>query len=392
MNNGTSDFANGLIWFGAAISIAEILTGTYLAPLGFANGIIAIIIGHLIGAILLYFAGMIGARTNQNAMATVQLSFGHQGSKLFAGLNAAQLLGWTGIMIFDGTLAAQSIWSLGHWQWCLIIGVLILIWLLVGLNHLERLNTLAIGLLLLLTLWLSISIFTSHHQVSVNQPNLSFGAAIELVIAMPLSWLPLISDYTSKATQPRSATWVSVIAYTLGSCWMTIIGMSATILTGQTNIAKVMLHAGLGIAGLLIVIFSTVTTTFMDAYSAGISSTALSSKLNSKYTALLVTIIGTLMAIFLPMDNITPFLYLIDSVFTPMIAIQITDYFILRHTTRQTTSWTNLVIWLLGFIIYRLLMRTDSFWGNTVPDIIIVILITLAVNLLPHTKKYFKSL
>ena len=31
----TSVYENSLIWFGAGVSIAEILTGTYFAPLGF---------------------------------------------------------------------------------------------------------------------------------------------------------------------------------------------------------------------------------------------------------------------------------------------------------------------------------------------------------------------
>ena len=47
----TSLFENGLIWFGAGLSIAEILTGTSFAPLGFGKGILAIIIGHIIGCL-----------------------------------------------------------------------------------------------------------------------------------------------------------------------------------------------------------------------------------------------------------------------------------------------------------------------------------------------------
>ena len=56
----TSVFENGLIWFGAAVSIAEILTGTYFAPLGFTKGLLAILIGHVIGCAMLFFAGLIG--------------------------------------------------------------------------------------------------------------------------------------------------------------------------------------------------------------------------------------------------------------------------------------------------------------------------------------------
>ena len=32
-------FGNSLIWFGAAVSIAEILTGTLFAPLGFGKAL-----------------------------------------------------------------------------------------------------------------------------------------------------------------------------------------------------------------------------------------------------------------------------------------------------------------------------------------------------------------
>ncbi|MEF9970699.1 MAG: cytosine permease, partial [Oscillospiraceae bacterium] len=90
----TGAFSNGLIWFGAAVSIAEILTGTLIAPLGFGRGLTAILIGHIIGCALLYFAGMIGARSEKSAMETVKFSFGQKGSLLFSLLNVLQLVGW----------------------------------------------------------------------------------------------------------------------------------------------------------------------------------------------------------------------------------------------------------------------------------------------------------
>ena len=68
----TSVFENGLIWFGAAVSIAEILTGTYFAPLGFTKGLCAIVLGHIIGCVLLFFAGLIGGKTRGSAMETVK--------------------------------------------------------------------------------------------------------------------------------------------------------------------------------------------------------------------------------------------------------------------------------------------------------------------------------
>ena len=144
--------ANSLIWFGAGVSIAEILTGTYLAPLGFGKGLAAIVLGHVIGCALLFMAGLIGGYTRRSSMETVKMSFGQKGSLLFCGLNVLQLVGWTSIMIYDGGLAANGIFNAGLWVWCLVIGGLILVWLLIGIRNLGKINTAAMAALFVLTL------------------------------------------------------------------------------------------------------------------------------------------------------------------------------------------------------------------------------------------------
>ena len=277
---GTSVFSNGLIWFGAGVSIAEILTGTYFAPLGFGKAMAAILLGHLIGGLMMFAAGMIGAREKKSAMETVKMSFGNKGSLLFAILNVLQLVGWTAIMIYDGALAANGIFSAGEWVWALVIGVLIIVWILVGLTNLGKLNTVAMAALFILTLVLFKVIFLGGNGAqSIVDESLSFGAAVELAVAMPLSWLPLISDYTREAEKPLAATSVSVIVYSIVSIFMYMIGMGAAIYTGESDIAQIMLKAGFGIVGLLIIVFSTVTTTFLDAYSAGVSCVSISGKI-----------------------------------------------------------------------------------------------------------------
>lgn len=213
------------------------------------------------------------------------------------------------------------------------------------------------------------------------EDGMTFGAAVELAVAMPLSWLPLISDYTREAEKPVKATAASAIVYFLVSCWMYIIGMGAALFTGESDIALIMLKAGLGIAGLVIVIFSTVTTTFLDAYSAGISGESIIPKLNGKHAAVAVTVIGTVAAMLFPMDDITDFLYLIGSVFAPMIAVQLADYFILHRDRRGAAlDVRNAVIWAIGFIVYRLLMQLDLPVGNTLPDMLITIALCLIAN------------
>ena len=386
----TSIFENGLIWFGAGVSLAEILTGTAFAPLGFQKGILAIIIGHIIGCTMLFLAGVIGGKTRRSAMETVKMSFGQNGGVFFSFLNVLQLVGWTAIMIYDGALAADGVLNTGRWVWCLVIGALIIVWILIGITNLGKVNTIAMAALFILTLVLCKVIFFSGAAGNVDTSEaMSFGAAVELAVAMPLSWLPLISDYTREAEEPAKATAVSAIVYGIISCWMYVIGMGAAIYTGEYDIAQIMVKAGLGIAGLLIIVFSTVTTTFLDAYSAGISAESVFSKLNGKYAAVAVTVIGTVGAIVYPMDNITDFLYLIGSVFAPMIAIQIADFFILKRadSLSDAIDVTNIVIWIVGFVLYRYLMGVDIPVGNTLPDMAVTIVICVIIRKCMGSKK-----
>ena len=377
----TSLFDNGLIWFGAGVSIAEILTGTYLASLGFAKGILAIIIGHIIGCTLLFLAGIIGGKMRRSSMETVKISFGQKGSLLFSILNIIQLVGWTAIMIYDGAQAANGIFAVGPWIWCIVIGALIIMWVLIGLKSLGKVNTVAMVALFILTIVLSVVIFGKGQIHTISNDGLTFGAAVELSVAMPLSWLPLISDYTREAKHPVKATAVSAVTYGVVSCWMYIIGMGAAIFTGESDIALIMVKAGLGIFGLLIVVFSTVTTTFLDAYSAGVSSESVFSKIKGKWVAVAATVIGCVCAIFLPIYDITDFLYFIGSVFAPMIAIQIADFFVTKRNKSATAfDFRNLLIWLCGFVIYRMLMRVDIIVGNTLPDMLITFVLCIAVN------------
>jgi putative hydroxymethylpyrimidine transporter CytX len=293
-------------------------------------------------------------------------------------------------MIYDGAIAVNGILKTGAWVWCLVIGALIIVWLLIGITNLDKVNRVAMAALFVLTLVLCKVIFLSGNSISViSDDSLSFGAAVELAVAMPLSWLPLISDYTREAKEPLKATAVSAITYGLISCWMYVIGMGAAIFTGEYDIAQIMVKAGLGIVGLLIIVFSTVTTTFLDAYSAGVSSETIFPKFNGKWIAILVTIIGTFGAILYPMDDITDFLYLIGSVFAPMIAVQIADYFILKKDySERRIDWKNMVIWLLGFLLYRLLMQIDTPIGNTLPDMLLTIVLSLVVNSFARLHKH----
>lgn len=365
--------ANALIWFGAAVSIAEIYTGMLMAPLGMAKGAAAVLAGHLIGGFLMYLAALIGGLSERGAMESVKLSFGKQGAKFFALLNLLQLVGWTAVMIAGGAISLGLImnarFGTTNLTWCCVIGVFIALWVMLDMKNFERVNKFAMAGLFVLTLILSMTVFKGEAPAP-PEGGLSFAGAMELSVAMPLSWLPLISDYMRDAQDPRRSALVSVGVYSAASCWMYFIGLGAALHAGGSDVAKIMLDAGLGAAGAAIVLFSTVTTTFLDAYSGGISMHMLLPKIKEKAAAIAVCAVGTYIAIYSDSGKYEDMLYLISSVFAPMISVMIADFFILKRSCGDRSfSVRNIIVWGAGFALYRWLIYADCPFGMTLPVI-----------------------
>ena len=321
----------------------------------------------------MYLAGMIGAKTERSAMETTKMCFGKSGSHLFSSLNVLQLVGWSAVMISSGAWAVVSVFpALDFKIWVFIIGALIALWIAVGIKELKWLNIVSMGGLFVLSIVLSVVVFNGNVSFAASE-SISFGAAVECSAAMPVSWLPLISDYTRHAEKKRASTLASVVCYGGASCWMFIIGMGAALFTGSSNIAEIMFGAKLGITAIIVVILSTVTTTFLDVYSAGVSSTSIFSKINEKAAALIACALGAVIALFSPESWLESFLYLIGSVFVPMITVQIVDYFIFKNdSSSKGFDKTNLLLWLFGLVIYRILLRIDTPVGTTLPAVFII--------------------
>ena len=378
-----STSALALIWFGAAVSLAEILTGTFFAPLGFEQGIAAIVVGHLIGGVLFFAVSLASASVGDSAMRTAARSFGRAGSALFAGANVVQLVGWTAIMIFSGAAsAAFLVPALGMAGWSVTIGALIVVWIAVGVKSMSKVQSVAAVLLFLLTVVVSAAVFGPGQSAAVGgEEALSFGAAVELAAAMPLSWLPVAGDYTRQAKRPLAGSAAATVAYTVGSCWMFAIGLGCALNAGTDDVSIVLAGAGLGIVGILVVVFSTVTTTFLDAQSAGQSAEAIHPRLNARVCGIVAAIVGMLLAIFAPVGDFEDFLYLIGSVFAPLATVVAVDVLVLHHdASARAFDWTGIVLWVIGFVLYRFSLGWDLPCGNTLPVMAAIALATIIVR------------
>ena len=164
---------------------------------------------------------------------------------------------------------------------------------------------------------------------------------------------------------------------------MFAIGLGSALLTGTSEISEMLLGAGLGVAGLFIVAFASVTNTFLDAHSAGVSAANIAPGVNERLIGICVCVLGTFVAVFVPMSHYEQFLYFIGSVFAPLFAILLVDFFVFRRRDiGQSLNMPNLLLWLAGFIVYRLLLSTSLVLGTTFPVMCIIALACLIMNLL----------
>ena len=376
MDNRTGLFTNIIIWFGVAISVSEIQAGIQIASAAPLNSIwVPLILGHLIGGVLLYFVGLIGARLRVNAMESIKSTFGNLGSKFFAALNVMQLIAWVAVLNAQGAMALMGLnMPISFALTCVILAVLIAIWVFIGLKRTSKITSIIMMVLTALLVILSVRLLAmgGYNLMPVaNSETLTFWNIFEISIAMPISWLPVISDYTKDVENPKKATALSALAYTVASLWMYFIGIEVVCM-GTTDISQAILISGLGVQGVIILVLSTVTTNFLATNSAGESAKAIFNRLDPKLAGVVVSFLSAGLAISGIMDHYISFLYLISSVFAPMASVLVVSFYFGNDNNEAKDWYWNIFSWFAGFAVYQITAGLDSiFLGPTLISVIV---------------------
>jgi len=389
------------IWFGAGISIAEFWAGAILVPgVSLFTALIMIIIGHVIGNALMGLVAIEGYRVGVPTMVLTRRPLGVKGSYLASVLNYLQLIGWTAVMNIVGARAIDTVLVLLGYPsnlklWIIIFGLLNTIWALVGPEKWKWLEKISAILLLILITWLTIVTINTIGEFDWGRGTgeLPPLLALDLVVAMPVSWLPLVADYSRLSRS--GAFWGTFIGYFISSSLFYFIGGYSNAYLGLSDPISIIATYGLGIPAMIIIILSTTTTTFLDIYSAAITYKNIKPKEPLNRQILIVGVAGTMLALIFPMEEYEWFLLLIGGAFIPLAAIMITDYYLIAKGNynleeliggKITSIRTSGVIaWALGFTMYMAISIYASWLGSTIPSMIATsILYYTLVKLIKH--------
>jgi nucleobase:cation symporter-1, NCS1 family len=371
----------GILWNDLSLGLLVLFTGALLVPaLGLPAAIGAVVLGSVIGCLPLAAVAPAGAREALPGMVLFRPVLGRTGSYLPSILNVAQLLGWTSVEFWAmGRLAnTMSIELFGldaFWLWlaltaaactALAIGGPVL----VVKRFLERFGTwivLATGLLLTVTLLFSGSI--ARAWSGPGEGGLPFWLAVDLVIVMPVSWLPLVADSTRFARSDRGVFAATFVGYAVGNAWFYVLGallvLNAVAVPSAQGIGVAIFGFAGGLAAVLTIglLVGEAPNAFANIYSTAVSALNIVPRASAAALSVAVGVLAFLLAISFTMDRYEVFLFLIGSIFVPLGAVFLADYFV-RARGRygpelvfgpgsEGIRWAAIVPWVAGFILYH---------------------------------------
>ncbi len=346
-----------VLWGDLGIGLLVMLAGTFLVPgLGFGNALLAIVIGSVLGCLLLALVGMIGSDHAIPTMVLLRPVLGIRGSYLPSVLNVVQLVGWTIfefiIMGFAADAISRVLFGASNLVvWTAVFAAIVILMGIGGPVGVVRqwLEKFAVWIVLATTAWLTVYLLSSPALSTIlSQPgdgSLPFGVAVDLVIAMPISWLPLVADYNRFAKDTPRAFWGTYIGYLITNVWFYALGalvlLTAVITQDTTQDPKAFVSGialTVGWVALLILLVDETDNAWADLYSAAVSIQNLFPKIKQRWLILGLGIIAYLVAVGLDITQYENFLFLMGSFFIPLFGVLIADYFLLRRRKYQTDA------------------------------------------------------
>lgn len=394
---GTFDYF--ALWLDLGISLLVLASGALIATgLGFGWTIVAIIVGTALGNLLLALAGLVGSDHGVPSMVGLRPSLGIRGSWLASLLNLVQLIGFGAFEIYIMAAAldgiSQQLFGFGAFPlWAVLFAVLCTLMavsgsLLIVPKVLKRyVAWLALALAAFLTGYLALNYNLGELLTRPGDGSLSFWQGVDVVVANPVSWLPLVADYSRFAQQGGRAFWGTYLGFYVSNAWFYALGALLVLAVGQNDLIVAFTTLGFGWLALLVLLIDEPDEAFADIYSAAVSVQNIIPGLRQWLVIVTIGAVCLGLALVVNAANFASsylnFLLYIGAVFVPLFGVFAADYFIRRRRQldvdalyRQSGSywflagfnWPALVAWLAGAVVYRLVADNLSWLGSTLPS------------------------
>ncbi|QNP49054.1 purine-cytosine permease family protein [Diaphorobacter aerolatus] len=388
------------LWFNLGVGLLVMQVGAFLIPaLSMPQALLAIVLGSLVGAGLLGWVAQISCDSGLASAGLMHTVYGRRFASLPIMLNIVQLIGWGTfelVVMRDASVAIARQSGVASQAWWPVVATLIwggaVVALISGsMVQLVRklIARVALPLVVLSLLWLTwrflaVALDLGFHVIWDRPGDGSMGVmpALDLVIAMPISWLPLVADYARHGTSGRGALRGTWIGYAMANIWCYSLGVLVALVLPSADLVTALLLAQGGLIALSLILIDEVDNAYGDVYSGAVSTHSLLPRWSVRRWGMLIGVVCTLLALVLPMHSLEPFLLLLSSVFVPLFGVILGRLSGAGGRTQQWLAqagqvhWLPVAIWLAGIACYHLLPLLAPALGSAIPTLAICFVLT----------------
>jgi putative hydroxymethylpyrimidine transporter CytX len=364
-----------LLGFSGALYLLDPLGG---APLGLGAAVLAAVVGSLIGTVMVGLAAVPGARTGAPAMVLLRGLFGARLSYVPTVLNIVQMFGWGAFELWVIATGAQAIFgdTIPYAAWVVAAGALTVALTIRPLGMIRLLRRFVTAGVVVAMIWLTVALVRQAPSIGTGSWQ-AFAPAVDYVIALSVSWVPVAADYARHSRSARAAFGGVVSGYTIAQVACLVLGILALALVGNDPDRVWEAFVAVPLGGLFfgVLVLRETDQSFANVYSTAMSLQNLMPRVDRRVLSAGVGVLTTVIALFADVNSYGAFLGVIGAVFVPMFAVLAVDYFLLGGAARWDTSagapsrWGMIVPWVLGFAVYWLVTATPTVgWWDAVWD------------------------
>ena len=382
------------LWFSLGVGLLVMQIGAYLVPaVGSRDAAIAIVLGSLVGSGLLAWTAKLGCDSGLTSAGLMHATYGSYFARLPVVLNIAQLIGWTTfelVVMRDGTAAiGKQSFGLaldgtgGMVATTLLWGAVLTLLLAGSMTTLVRKIISRFGLPLVIAslVWLTWQFGGQLHTQGLDafwarpgDGSMGMLSAMDLVIAMPVSWLPLVADYARHGRSGRSAMSGTWLGYAVANIWCYALGvMVVSVAQPDASLVSALLLAQGGLIALSLILVDEIDNAYGDVYSGAVSAHSIKPSITIRQWGLGLAVLCTGLALVLPMHSLEPFLLLLSSVFVPLYGVILGRLGLGKPsfaTPQRKVDITAALLWLAGIAAYHALANWAPQWGSALPTLV----------------------
>ncbi|WP_040227171.1 purine-cytosine permease family protein [Bhargavaea cecembensis] len=333
-------------------------------------------------------AGYMGAKTGRSSSVIARSSFGAAQARFIVGLTIFIVsLGWWALQTAVAGNAISAMFGIDYenqfWPWAIVTavaGLAFAIPSIIGYNSMKWTDYIAVpaGLLLIVGgIYFALKNTGLHTIMAWNpDPQITFLAALSLVIGLNVSQWVIASDYTRYAKPKVKDNILIPLGIVAVGFPLFYVGAVMSVGVGDADIVNVMMNLGFPVWGFFILWFATWTSQLVNNYSMGLALSNLCN-VNSNRGRALLTLGGTLIAIVIALagilDYFMDFLYMTALVYPAIAGVMMADFFFIRKRQWKDLSgwnWMATIALVFGTLIGYLTQYVSTFGIPAVQSLI----------------------